>query len=181
MRAPTMEAAMAAKLVVGAFAAPETLLAAVKDARAKGFAVRDVYTPFPVHGMDEAMALPPSPLSKVCLLFALTGLTTALGFQYWVSLFDWPMNIGGKAFSASPALLPIAFELTVLFAGLGTVGTLLVWRGLLPGSKPAAEGLGATDSAFLLALELPDEGAAAPTAFLKEHGASRIVETGGAR
>lgn len=172
---------MATELLVGAFATPEALLAAARAARAEGLKVRDAYTPFPVHGMDEALGLPPSWLSKACLAFALTGLSIALGFQYWVSLFDWPMNIGGKAFSASPALLPIAFELTVLFAGLGTVGTLLVSRGLLPGAKPSLGGLGATDAAFLLALEVPAGGPAALKAFLTEHGASRVVEAGGAR
>ena len=63
------------------------------------------------------------------------------------------MNIGGKTFDASPALIPIAFEITVLVAGVGTVVTLLVFRDLLPGRPAEFSGLGATDDKFLLVID----------------------------
>ncbi|MBI3297204.1 MAG: DUF3341 domain-containing protein [Elusimicrobia bacterium] len=164
------------KLVVGRWDGPDTVLAAARAARAAGYSCRDAYTPFPVHGMDAALGLEPSWLGKACLGFALAGLTGALGFQFWVSVFDWPMNVGGKSFSASPALIPVAFELTVLCAGLGTVATFLVFRGLSPARRPELEGLGATDDRFLLAFA-PEAGAEAGLkAFLLEHGARDVRE-----
>ncbi|MDE2237830.1 MAG: DUF3341 domain-containing protein, partial [Elusimicrobia bacterium] len=133
-----------------------------------------------VHGMDEALGLAPSPLPRFCLLFGAIGLTAALSFQYWVSVFDWPLNIGGKSYDASPALIPIAFELTVLIAGLGTVATFMRMRRLHPGRRPAMEGLGALDDRFLLTFrEGPDGvGEGVVQRFLEEQGASRVVETG---
>jgi hypothetical protein len=171
---------MAAKTFVGVFDSEHAVLAAARAARGKGLTARDAYTPFPVHGMDEALGLPPSWLSRACFALGATGLTLALSFQYWVSLFNWPMNIGGKPFDASPALIPIAFEITVLVSGVGTVLTLLAYRGLLPGKPAQFAGLGATDDKFLLVVDGGSEDAL--RAFYREHGAVR-VETleGGAR
>lgn len=171
---------MATKTFVGVFDSDHAVLAAARAARKRGLDVRDAHTPFPVHGMDDALGLPPSWLSRACFALGASGLTFALGFQYWVSLFNWPMNIGGKTFDASPALIPIAFEITVLVAGVGTVVTLLVFRGLLPGKTALYAGLGATDDKFLLVID-GDSGEALRS-FYKEHGAVRVEELeGGAR
>lgn len=169
---------MPTKLLVGSWDRPDAVLAAAKAARAAGLTVHDAYTPFPVHGMDEALGLGPSWLSRACLAFALLGLTGALGFQFWVSVFNWPMNVGGKPFDASPALLPVAFELTVLFAGLGTVGTFLAFRRLSPLRVPEVGG--ATDDRFLLAFAADAAGEARVRAFLAERGALdvRALEAG---
>lgn len=171
---------MHTKLLAGSWDSPAGVLAAAKAARAAGLKVHDVYSPFPVHGMDEALDLGPSWLSKACLGFALLGLTLAFGFQLWVSVFDWPMNVGGKPFDASPALLPVAFELTVLFAGLGTVGAFLVFRGLSPARLPEAEGFGVTDDRFVLAFDLAGADEGRLKAFLAEHKARdvRALEAG---
>ncbi|MDP3542651.1 MAG: DUF3341 domain-containing protein [Elusimicrobiota bacterium] len=171
---------MAAKTFVGVFDSDHAVLAAARAAREKGLEIRDAYTPFPVHGMDEALGLPPSWLSRACFALGASGLAFALGFQYWVSLFNWPMNIGGKPFDASPALIPIAFEITVLVAGVGTVATLLVFRGLLPGRPADLAGLGATDDKFLLVIDGETEEAL--RTFYREHGAVRVEALdGGAR
>lgn len=168
---------MAAKIFVGVFDSDHAVLAAARAARERGLTPRDAYTPFPVHGMDEALGLPPSWLSRACFGLGAAGLAFALSFQYWVSLFDWPMNIGGKPFDASPALIPIAFEITVLVAGVGTVLTLLVYRGLLPGKRAELAGLGATDDKFLLVVEGGTEEAL--RAFYRRHGAVRVEELAG--
>ncbi len=171
---------MKSNTLVAVFDSDHAVLAAAQAARKRGFKIRDAYTPFPVHGMDEALGLPPSWLSRACFALGAAGLTFALSFQYWVSLFDWPMNIGGKPFDASPALIPIAFEITVLVSGVGTVLTLLVFRGLLPGRQPQVSGLGATDDKFLLVVD--DAPEAELRALFREHGAASVQElTGGAR
>lgn len=172
---------MPIKLLVGSWDRPEALLAAARAARAAGLAVHDVYTPFPVHGMDEALDLAPSWLGKACLGFAAAGLTGALSFQFWVSVFDWPMNVGGKSFDASPALVPVAFELTVLCAGLGVVATFLLFRGLSPARRPEAQGLGATDDRFVLAFAPGAGQGQRCRAFLAEHRARDVRELEAAR
>lgn len=168
------------KLLAGSWESPAAVLAAARAARAAGLKVHDVYTPFPVHGMDEALDLEPSWLSKACLGFALLGLVAAMAFQFWVSVFDWPMNVGGKPFAASPALLPVAFEVTVLFAGLGTVGAFLFFRGLSPARAPEVSGLGATDARFVLAFSLAEAHEGRLREFLAAHGAGdvRVLEAG---
>lgn len=168
---------MADRTFVGVFDSDHAVLAAARAARKEGRPIRDAYTPFPVHGMDEALGLPPSWLSRACFVLGAAGLTFALAFQYWVSLFDWPMNIGGKPFDASPALIPIAFEITVLVAGVGTVVTLLVFRNLLPGRPAPFAALGATDDRFLLVLDgVSDQEL---KAFFKAHGAVDFKEVAG--
>ncbi len=113
-----------------------------------------------------------------CFLFGAAGLILALLFQWWVSVFDWPMNIGGKSFHASPALIPVAFEFTVLCAGMGIVFSFFRLRRMFPGKRPVIEGMGATDDRFLLALREREEdgGVDQLSRFLKSRGAKSVRE-----
>jgi len=169
---------MANELVAGVFDSEETILAAARAARRAGLPMHDAYTPFAVHGLDRELGLEPSPLGAVCFRFGAAGLVLTLGFQYWASTFDWPMNIGGKSFNASPALVPVAFELTVLCAGIGMVLWFLAKRGLSPLKKPALEALGGVDDRFVLALRRETGG---PTGqelrrFLEAQGARDVID-----
>lgn len=137
------------------FADPEHLLAAVKRLRAEGIAVLDTFTPFPVHGMDEAMGLKPSRLPRACLAFGLLGFATALALQVWTSAFDYPLRVGGKPFAAIPAFIPVLFELSVLFAGLGVVASLFVAARLRPRIRVPDLHPGVNDHRFVLAAEVP--------------------------
>ncbi len=172
---------MGHRLVVGVFKNEGSILKATEAARLKGFSIQDVYTPFPIHGMDDAMGMKRNILPRLCFLFGSAGLGFALLFQWWVSTYNWPMNIGGKTFSASPALIPIAFEFTVLCAGLGTVASLFFLRNMYPGKKPAFAELRATNDRFLLALREKETGEGRDTmvAFLKSNGADSVEEVRG--
>jgi len=166
-------------LIAGVFDSGAALARCARAAREKGLKVHDAYTPYPVHGLDEALGLSRSRLPAACLALGLTGLLLAFGFQEWVFLVDWPMNIGGKPDNAWPAYLPVTFELTVLFAGVGTVLVFLFWRGLNPWREPRMAGLGATDDKFVLALEpapASQEGKEALREFLKRQGARDVRE-----
>jgi hypothetical protein len=96
----------------------QELLDAALEARQAGFEVYDVYTPFPVHGMDQAAGLRPSRLTWIALIAGAVGLMFGLGLQVWTSAYDWPLNVGGKPFNSFPLFIPVTFELTVLFSGL---------------------------------------------------------------
>lgn len=111
---------------------PESTLEAVRTLRDNGYTISDVHTPFPVHGLPEAMGLPPTRISRATLLGAVVGVSVGLGFQAWSHVISWPLNIGGKSNSALPALVPVTFELGILLAAFATVIGLMLWAGLLP-------------------------------------------------
>ena len=136
------------------FADPEQLLHAVKHLRSAGHRVLDTYTPFPVHGMDEAMGLRPSRLPRACLAFAVLGLALAVGLQIWTSAVDYPLITGGKPLLAIPAFIPVAFELTVLLAGLGVVASFFLVARMRPRLRIPDLHPGANDDRFILAAEL---------------------------
>lgn len=118
------------------FETPGATLAAVKRLRADGFEVHDVYGPFALHGVDEALGLRPSRLGNATLVGGLVGGIAAFSFQIWTHAIDWPLFIGGKTPLALPAQVPVSFELTVLFAAIATVGGLVVTRRLFPRLAP---------------------------------------------
>ena len=109
------------------FSRPDDIIKAANKIANTGYTNWDVHTPYPVHGMDNAMKLKPSKLGFVTLIFGLTGMTTALLLAWFTNSFDFPLVIGGKAFFALPAYIPITFELTVL---LGTVITIIAMLSL---------------------------------------------------
>ncbi len=115
---------------VAYFKSSAEILQAAKTAHAKGYANVETYTPFPIHGMDDALGLKPSIVPWATFLGGLVGFSTALFLQVWTSAIDWPINVGGKPLISGPAFLPILFELTVLLGGLSTAGFMFVLNGL---------------------------------------------------
>jgi hypothetical protein len=139
-------------MMVCTFTSADDILAATRDARDRGLAVHDAYTPYAVHGMDDALKLRRSRLPLVCLMFGLTGAAAKFWFQIWTSATSWAVNVGGKPFRSVPAFVPVTFEIMVLFAGIGTV-LVFLWRaGLRPGRKPPVRIAGVTDDRFALAI-----------------------------
>ncbi len=145
-------------LFKAAFADPHQLLDAVKHVRGRGLRVLDTYTPFPVHGMDEAMGLRPSRLTWVCGGFAALGFLAAIALQVWTSVVDYPLVIGGKPLHSVPAFIPVTFELTVLFAALGTVFSFLAISDLRPRIHPRDLLPGVNDDRFWLVAAFGREG-----------------------
>jgi hypothetical protein len=116
--------------VVGFFADGHELIEAMKKVREQKYKHFDAFTPFPVHGLDAAQGLKRSPIPFVTLGAGLTGFICAFLLQYWTSAVDWPLNVGGKPLNSWPAFVPVMFELTVLFAGLASVGAMFLFNGL---------------------------------------------------
>lgn len=171
---------MASKIVYGAFRAEEPFLRATREARLAGHKIYDTYTPYAVHGLEEAMGTPRTRLGIVCFWLGVLGMTAGLGFQWWVGAFSWPLNIGGKTYSAIPALIPVTFEMTILFAAIGTVLAFLIRARLWPGREAVLIHGGITDDRFILALKKKSKsegGSEATIAFLEEQGAEDIAET----
>ena len=128
---------MANEFLVATFDGQEALLEAVTKVRAHGFRIYDVYTPFPVHGLDHALGLRRSRLGYVTCVAAVLGLSAALAFQFYAAVFDWSLNVGGKPDNSTLAFVPIAFELTILAGGLATAAAFVLRAGLFPGAAIA--------------------------------------------
>lgn len=112
------------------------LMAAIKVLLAANCRVHEVFTPYPVHGLDALLAVRRSRLGLVTGAAALAGGGMAFGFQYWSSAVSWSINVGGKPDNSWPAFIPITFELTVLCAGTLTALAFLLRSRLFPGALP---------------------------------------------
>ena len=167
-----------AKILVATFPDTEDLLRAVRKARREMFRVYDVFTPFPVHGLDEALGVRRTRLPWATLFCALTGLTTAVVLQFYTNVLDWPLNVGGKPDNSTLAFIPICFELTVLLGGLATVAALFIRARLYPGKREQLAAPGVTNDVFALVLKKTEAASDMRRAreILEAHGANKIEE-----
>jgi ActD protein len=147
---------MMRRLHIGFFDDEHHLLEAARECRERGIPVLDAISPFPVHGIDEALGIKPSRLPWVTLAGGAVGATLGLLLQYWTAGVNWPLNIGGKPLDSFPAFVPVAFELTILFAGLATAGALFLRSGIWPGRNPKPGFEVTTDGSHALILEERD-------------------------
>lgn len=109
---------------------PEELVAAAERAHAEGYHRMDAYTPYPVHGLSEALGVRQTRLPYIVLLGGIAGGLGGYGLQYWASVLEYPYNIGGRPFHSWPSFIPITFETTVLLAAFGAVFGMLALNGL---------------------------------------------------
>ena len=113
-----------------------TLLVAARKVRDSGYTKTDAYTPFPVHGIDDALGIKPTILPFIVLCLAFTGLAAAITMQVWMNAIDFPYIISGKPFLSIPAFIPVTFETTVLFSAFTTFFTMWGLNGLPRFSNP---------------------------------------------
>jgi len=111
------------EIVLGIFEDPNKLMYAIGELKPKKLGRLEAYTPYPIHGIDDALGLRQSPVGAMVMVMGILGALTAFGFEYWVSAIDYPIVTGGKPPWSWEAFVPIMFEVTVLFAtftsGLG--------------------------------------------------------------
>jgi mono/diheme cytochrome c family protein len=112
--------------VTGIFETADDIIKASKAIVAAGYKKFDIHTPYPVHGLEQAMKLQRSPLGYFAFVLGFGGAALALLFMYWTNSVAYPNNIGGKPFFALPALIPVTFEITVLMASVGTVLAMIL-------------------------------------------------------
>lgn len=159
---------------------PHAVFSACEKIRDSGFKCFDSYTPFPVHGLDKAMGLGPSYLPWFVLIAGTTGATLAMFFMIWCSVYDYPLNIGGKPVFSIPAFIPITFEVTVLFSGLTAVFGMFVLNKLPTFHHPLfniKNFARATDDTFFVLIESRDKmyERQKVSEFLKNTGAKSVV------
>jgi hypothetical protein len=112
------------------FRQPEDLLAAAGAAHDAGYRRMDAYTPFPVHGLSEAIGLRQTRLPTIVLIGGIVGALLGWGMQYWYETTHYPMNVGGRPHNSWPAFIIITFESTILCAALSAVLGMLALNGL---------------------------------------------------
>ncbi len=163
-------------ILFGLYDDEEILLKAVKEARDKHLDIDNVYSPFPIHGLDPLLGLSESRLHQAGFVYGAIGTLTAFLFMTWVFTRDWPIIFGGKPYWSVPAFIPITFELTVLFASIGMVVTFYAVNGQGPGVTNPVLDDRITDDKFCLSFDVTESSDDVDSlkAFLKESGASEI-------
>ena len=165
------------EVLYGLYDDEEILLKAVKQANAEHLNIMDVYTPFPVHGLDPLLGLSESRLHIAGFVYGAIGTLTAFLFMTWVFTRDWPIIFGGKPYWSIPAFIPITFELTVLFSAVGMVVTYYTICGMAPGVENPTLDDRITDDKFCIAFETGDaeeDQVGKLEAFFSSTGASEV-------
>lgn len=160
--------------VLGVFEDEDVLLDAVSKVRESGVKIHEVYSPFPVHGIDDVLGYKRSRLPIAAFLFGILGTTLALTMQFYMMKIDWPMIIGGKDYAGLPNFIPVTFELTVLLAAFGMVGVFMISSNLKPWAQPRIFDLRITDDKHVMAIDL------ATNASIGEEQIGEILKSSGA-
>ena len=162
--------------ILGVYDDEDVLLKAIKNVREGGVKIHEVYSPFPVHGIDDVLGYKRSRLTIVAFLFGLLGTSLALTMQFGMMTIDWPMIIGGKDYAPVPSFIPVTFELTVLLASFGMVGTFMIISNLKPWGKAKLFDKRITDDKHIMAINLGNNQLeeSAIDKLLKDSGASEV-------
>jgi Protein of unknown function (DUF3341) len=137
-----------------------TLLEAAKQLVSQGVHVKDVFSPFPVHGLDPIIGVKRTRLAITSFMYATTGTLLAIFGTWYFMIHDWPMNIGGKpSFSwieNAPAFVPVMFEFSVFCGAHGMAITYLLRNGTLPGMPASNPDPRTTDDKFVMEIVTED-------------------------
>jgi hypothetical protein len=163
------------KFILGLFEDPDEMLDGIHKLQESSIPIYDVYSPMPIHGIEAKLGIKESRLGYAAFCFGCLGGTVAFSMLYYMLVWDWPHNIGGKPNFAIPDFIPITFEWTVLFTAFGMVFTFFYATHLFPGRAPRVMDLRATNDRFVIAIDakgnVPHEDI---TNILKEAGAVEI-------
>ncbi len=165
--------------LLGIFKDESKLIEACREFKTRNIKKYDAFTPFPVHGLEDAMGIKRSAIPYVTFVAGVTGCTLGALLQWWTSASAWPLNVGGKPFASWPAFVPVCFELTILLGGLSTAAALFYFCGL-PNSKNICLDASFTDDQFGLFVSSEESGfnATEMDALLKKYGAVEVRRMG---
>lgn len=166
------------KVILGIYNDPDHIYDTTKKLIHDGYRVRDVYSPFAIHGMDRILGIKRSRLTVAAFVFAMTGIVLALTLQTYASYFDWQMNVGGKPSLHIPTYIPITFELAILCTAFGMVGCFFAVNKMVWGKNADIIDIRVTDDLFVVAIDIiPNKTDIAElSSILKNNGAIEIRE-----
>ena len=145
--------------VMAEFESAQAVVDAARLVMAEGFTRVEAYTPVPVEELNDIIHRTRTRLSRMVLAGGLTGMATGFALQYWTSVIDYPMNIGGRPFASWPAFVVPSYELTILFSALTATIAMIVANGLPQPYHPVFNvprfSLASSDK-FFLVIEVDD-------------------------
>jgi hypothetical protein len=167
--------------IYGIYDDDDVLLSAVNQLRSKGVKIQEVFTPFPVHGLDKALGLKRTRMGIVSFLFGLAGLSFGLWMTWYMMISDWPVNIGGKPNAEFhknvPSFVPVLFEMSVLCAAHGMVITFLLRGRIIPGRRNKNPFPETTDDKFAVQIDATSRFSRDEVhALLRKSGATQVKE-----
>lgn len=166
------------KTIHGIYDDEELLVEGAKKLRSSNVKVKDVFSPFPIHGIDDVIGLPRTRIAICAFIYGITGTSLAILMTWYMMVSDWPTDIGGKPsfwyYMNWPAFIPVTFELTVFCAGHGMALTFLLRSWLLPGVNPKNPDPRTTDDKFLMLLEVKPEDESKIVTMLRASGATEV-------
>jgi hypothetical protein len=165
--------------VAGTFPGPDELLVAIKQLRESGYSKLEAFTPFPIHGIDDALGEKRSPLGYIIFCGGAIGFLFGILLQWWTSAVDYPITIGGKPFFWFPSSIPVIFESTVLFSAFTAVFGMIALNGLPRFYHPIfgyTKANAITDDGFVLVVKAGDPAfdVSAVSASLSAAGATAV-------
>jgi hypothetical protein len=170
---------MSQKTLYGIFDCEQVLLASAKEIRANKIEIKEVYSPFPIHGLDKVLGLKETRMGITAFIYGCLGLSLGALMIYYIMIVDWPQNIGGKPnwtfYHNMPAFIPVLFECTVLFAAHLMSITFLIRCELFPGGTSDSPDARTTDDKFLMEIVV-DGDVTAVKEILTQTGATEINE-----
>ena len=170
-------AADSKKVLYGLYNDEEELKSAIKTAHRSHLDIMDVFTPFPVHGLDPVLGLKESRLHYLGFIYGAIGALFGFGFMSWAVVNDWPIVFGGKPYWPVPSYIPITFEMTVLFSAWGMTITFYTICGMWPGVKAKTLDNRITDDKFCLAFDVtatPENEISSLQSFFSTTGAAEV-------
>ncbi len=163
--------------ILGLYDDEEVLLEAVKKIREKGINIYDVFTPFPVHGLDEALGLSDTRIPKAGFIIGAVTAVLCVLIMGWITAIDYPLNVGGKPVFPLPSFIPPTFEGTVLLTSIGMAAIMFTVSWLVPSPNAHPFEPRATDDKFVIAIKKSSSlDIQKVKKVLKESGASETKE-----
>lgn len=145
---------MSKQTLLAKFTDPDECLHAAEKLVSRGIKIREIYSPFPIHGIDDVVGNKRTRISTAAFFYGAAGSALALLMMWYMNIKDWPMDIGGKpSFSLAaniPAFIPVAFEITVLIAAHGMIATYFFTTRLFPGMPAMNPEPRSTDDLFVM-------------------------------
>jgi hypothetical protein len=137
----------------------DSVMAAARKVRDEGYRLWDVHSPFPIHGIDDAMGIRPTILPWLVLFGGVAGLLGGLALQVWTMAIDYPYLISGKPLMSMPAFIPVIFECTIAGAAFAAVFGMLLLNKLPTLYNPLLKSerfRRVTDDRFFISIDATD-------------------------
>jgi len=170
---------MSINTIYGIFDDETALLSSVKEIRSNNIKIEEVFSPFPIHGLDKALGLKETRMGITAFIYGCLGLSLGALMIYYIMIVDWPQNIGGKPnwtfYHNMPSFVTVLFECTVLFSAHLMSITFLIRCGLFPGGTSDSPDNRTTDDKFLMVINV-DGDTSSVKEILTKTGATEINE-----